>query len=67
MEHDNFRRNLSTWDILSQTILYNNSETGWLTFGVCVLLGDGSGGVYFLVSSRSVSYWQRGRFLFGQF
>jgi hypothetical protein len=27
---------------------------GWLTFGVCVLLGDGSGGVFFLVSSRSV-------------
>jgi hypothetical protein len=34
------------------------SETGWLcTFFVCVLLGDGSGGVFFLVSSRSVSYW----------
>jgi hypothetical protein len=40
---------------------------GWLTFGVCVLLGDGSGGVFFLVSSMSVSYWQRGHFLFGQF
>jgi hypothetical protein len=26
---------------------------------VCVLLGDGSGGVFFLVSSRSVSYWSR--------
>jgi hypothetical protein len=24
---------------------------------VCVLLGDGSGGVFFLVSFRSVSYW----------
>jgi hypothetical protein len=24
-----------------------------------VLLGDGSGGVFFLVSSRSVSYWSR--------
>jgi hypothetical protein len=33
------------------------SEMGWLTFGVCMLLGDGSGGVLFLVSSRSVSYW----------
>jgi hypothetical protein len=26
---------------------------------VCVLLGDGRGGVFFLVSSRSVSYWSR--------
>jgi hypothetical protein len=26
-----------------------------------------SGGIFFLVSSRSVSYWQRGRVLFGQF
>jgi hypothetical protein len=43
------------------------SETGWLCVRLCVLLGDGSGGVSFLVSSRSVSYWQRGRFLFGQF
>jgi hypothetical protein len=39
----------------------HKSETGWLTLYlsafVCVLLGDGSGGVFFLVSSRSVSYW----------
>jgi hypothetical protein len=56
---------------INTTIYIYKSETGWLALYlsafVCVLLGDGSGVVFFLVSSRPISYWQRGRFLFGQF
>jgi hypothetical protein len=41
---------------------------GWLTFGVCVLLDDGSGGVFFLVSSRSICLLvPRWYFLWGPF
>jgi hypothetical protein len=43
---------------MNKTYIYK-SETGWLCVRLCVLLGDGSGGVFFLVSSRSVSYWSR--------
>jgi hypothetical protein len=44
----------------NQSIYIKAKRADFVPFvGVCVgvLLGDGSGGVFFLVSSRSVSYW----------
>jgi hypothetical protein len=46
--------NSRTWEYL---ILYIKAKRAdFVPFFVCVLLGDGSGGVFLLVSSRSVSW-----------
>jgi hypothetical protein len=47
----------ATERIFMKSIYIKAKPADFVCVFVCVLLGDGSGGVFFLVSSMSVSYW----------